>query len=347
MYSAVADVTADEDRASAFLTLSFGGLVGEFIGPAISSGLMQATSPWLPYLLSFVFLFLAVGMLICLPETLPPTRKEVEEVEPAEDKASHAVKWQLREYASQLKESLEMLKQPGLAKVLVTFLAPVPVLIAMSQVLVQYVSKRFGWSLASAGFLLSVRGTINMLLLLLILPGLSRALLSRAAAKGQHAAAKDRALAQLSAVVLTLGCLVIASGSIAVVVAGLMVSTLGSGLAPICRSLAAHLVSSDNTAKLQTLIGIIEAVSSLVAGPALAGLLAAGMSRGGAWTGLPFLGLAAFLCLATLPLFFLAVPGTGQAPAPAPAGPCVRGEGGCRSLGAQCPAHADRGGSTV
>ncbi|KAM4068169.1 major facilitator superfamily protein [Hirsutella rhossiliensis] len=348
LHSAVSDVTTDDHRASGFLAIMFGTLAGSFIGPVVSSGLMQITSPWVPYLISFGIMLLGAAMLLLIPETLSPRKLDADKQEPIDDTTRSMLNWHLRRCVAQLKESLDLLRQPALAVLLVTFLAPMPMMAATSQFFVQYVSKRFEWSLAAAGYLLSLRGTVNMLLLLVILPGLSTMLLSRATAKGRSGAAKDRVLAQSSAVALTLGCLLMASDRIYVVVTGLVVNTLGAGLAAVCRSLAAYLVSAHHTAKLQTLIGMTEALGSLFAGPALAGMLSAGMKSEGAWMGLPYLGLAAFLSLTTLlPLFFVRFPAglTAQASDDDtdPAFACARGlDGGC-PLGSHCPGHAPFG----
>ncbi|RDA91064.1 hypothetical protein CP533_3065 [Ophiocordyceps camponoti-saundersi (nom. inval.)] len=298
LFSAVSDVTTQQNRASAFVTISLGSFMGGVVGPVVSSGLMQVASPWLPYLMSFVMGLLGAALLMLVPETLPPRKKDAED----DDDDDTPI---LFSYLTRLRASLSMLRKPELALVLVAFLAPVPMSTAANQFFVQYVSKRFSWSMADAGYLQSVRGAVNVMLLLVVLPclGNSKALLSRASSSSSPAAAKDRYLAQLSAVALTLGCLLMAGKSMRVVVAGFVVNTLGNGLAPLCRSLAAHLVAAHEQAGLQTLIAIVEASSSLFAGPALAFALSAGMSWGGAWMGLPYFGLAAFLFFVTSPLF--------------------------------------------
>ncbi|RDA85478.1 hypothetical protein CP532_0019 [Ophiocordyceps camponoti-leonardi (nom. inval.)] len=300
VFSAVSDVTTEKNRASAFVTISLGSFMGGVVGPVVSSGLMQVTSPWLPYLMSFAMGLLGAALLMLVPETLPPRNKDFED-DDDDDKSIFF------SYLSRLRASLSMLKKPHLGLVLVAFLAPVPMSTAANQFFVQYVSKRFSWSMADAGYLQSVRGAVNVVLLLVVLPCLSNSKALRSLASSSSSpAAKDRYLAQLSALALTLGCLLMAGESMPLVVAGFVVNTLGNGLAPLCRSLAAHLVAAHEQAGLQTLIAIVEASSSLFAGPALASALSAGMRKGGVWMGLPYLGLAVFLFFVTLPLF---VPG--------------------------------------
>ncbi|KAJ6444741.1 major facilitator superfamily transporter [Purpureocillium lavendulum] len=313
LYSAVSDVTDDETRANSFLMISFGGLIGAFVGPVVSSALMQLTSPWVPLLASFAALLLGGAVMAFVPETMPPRKADPEDESPMVDTTGAMFRRHLRHSTAQLKESLDILRQPALVIILVCFLSPVPNAIGVSQLFAQYVSKRFDWTLASAGYLLSVRGTVNLLVLLVVIPGLSRVLLSRRVFRGGlvSVAGKNRLLAQLSAVGMTLGCLLMAGSSVTVVVGGLVINTLGAGLPPLARALAANFVDSHNTSKLQTLIGITETVSSMFAGPALAGLFSAGMADGGgggAWMGLPYVCLAGFLALTTAPLFFLRIP---------------------------------------
>ncbi|KAF4591640.1 major facilitator superfamily transporter [Ophiocordyceps camponoti-floridani] len=291
LFSAVSDVTTQENRASAFVTISLGSFMGGVIGPVVSSGLMQVASPWLPFLLSFGIGLIGAIMLLLVPET-HPLGKHQEDEEPIDDKTAVVTRRPL----SLLRASLSMLWHPKLALVLVAFLAPMPMSTAANQFLVQYISKRFGWSMADAGYLQSVRGAVNVLLLLAVLPCLSSLL-------------KDRTLARLSAFAMTLGCLLMAGSSMPLLIIGLIINTLGNGLPPLCRSLAASLVAHHEQARLQTLIAMVEASGSLLAGPALAAALSTGMRMGGDWMGIPYFALAIFLFLTTFPLFLLSRPG--------------------------------------
>lgn len=90
-------------------------------------------------------------------------------------------------------------------------------------------------------------------------------------------------------------------------------NTLGSGYAPVMRSLVTSLAQSHQSSKasdigrLYALIGVMEGLGSLVAGPAMAWAFNLGMGWGRAWLGLPY-GLAAvlFTCI-SLVVFWLRV----------------------------------------
>lgn len=89
---------------------------------------------------------------------------------------------------------------------------------------------------------------------------------------------------------------------------GLAVHSLGSGLAPLCRSLATSYVAPQDTTKLNTVIGIVETAGSLFAGPAFAWLFETGMRLGGMALGLPYFGLAGSFGLCLICLLFVRTP---------------------------------------
>lgn len=68
--------------------------------------------------------------------------------------------------------------------------------------LVQYVSKRFEWIFADAGYLLAARGIGQMLMLLVLFPGISKLL-----SKCLRPAVKDLILGRASACLVILGSL--------------------------------------------------------------------------------------------------------------------------------------------
>jgi hypothetical protein len=102
-----------------------------------------------------------------------------------------------------------------------------------------------------------------------------------------------------------------ASSKIGFVIFGLVVESLGPGLYPLCRSLATGFVVSQDTSKLNTLIGIVETIGSLFAGPLLAWLFEVGVKRGGLLLRLPYFGLAGLFLLCLFGLFFVQSPQRG------------------------------------
>lgn len=324
IYSVVADVVSEADRylhpgyksqtrltctrVSAFLTVSLGSLVGSLFGPLTASSLMKTSSPWTPIALSLLILLLAIGVMVFIPETLPARKHEEDWDMSRDDSLYGVINSYVWEFKDQINEAVSMVKQPSLSLILFAFLCPVPVGIATSSLFIQYVSKRFDWSMAAAGYLLSVRSMVNIFVVLLVIPGLSKLLVSGVFVKGFSAGEKDRLLAQISAFALAAGFLLLAGTNMPIVITGLIVKTLGAGLPSLCRSLAAYHTNVQNTSKLQTVIGITETVGLLVAAPALAWMFSIGMKFGGVWMGLPYVVMSGYLFVTAAALLFVKLP---------------------------------------
>lgn len=287
----------------------FASLAGASVGPAISSKLMEIFSPWIPAILGFFALPLGLSVLIFIPESFPLlTQDESPEHDNTLDseeqsQCSNSFKLHLSQSLHLLKSSFATLKSTSIMIVLATFLTRMPEHLATSQFFAQYISKRFDWPLAKAGYLLTVRGIIHMVVLSLALPWLSKLLLRK-----QRTASKDLTLARFSAALAAIGALGMAASQIRLVLSGLVLQSLGAGLGPLCRSLAISHVVPQDTSKLNTLIGIVETISMLFAGPALAWLFEMGMKLGGPSLGLPYFSLAGSFLLCWVGLLFVRGP---------------------------------------
>lgn len=275
------------------------------VGLVVASYLM-VSSPWIPIMLSLVSILLSAVFIVFVPETLPPVKKRTDyDVYDDDTSIIATIKSHLEELRSQLVTAFEMLRQPSLCLVLFAFLCLAPVGIATSTMFIQYVSKRFSWSFASVGYLLSVRSMVNVFVIMAAIPGLSKLLTSGVLVRSMSGQDKDKFLAQLSAFSYTVGFILLASPSIGLVIAGLMAKTFGAGLSSLCRSLATAHTTPENTAKLQTVIGIITTVGVLVFAPLLAWLFSLGMHLGGVWMGLPYAVMAFYLAITTFALSFV------------------------------------------
>ncbi|RAO74362.1 uncharacterized protein BHQ10_010374 [Talaromyces amestolkiae] len=303
LYSMASDMVAATERASAFFLMAFASLAGASVGPAISSGLMEIFSPWISALVGFFALLIGPIVLVFIPETFHASKQD-SSPEPdyagLEEPQRNTFKSHLLQSLRLLQASLRLLYSPSIILVLATFLTRMPEILATSQFLAQYLSKRFDWPLAKTGYLISIRGIIHMVVLLVVLPLLSKVLL-----RWQQPPVKDLTLARVSAALAAAGALVMASSKIGLVVLGLVLQSLGSGLSPLCRSLATSFVIPQDTSKLNTLIGIVETLSSLFAGPALAWLFEIGVKREGPLLELPYFGLAGLFLLCLVGLLFV------------------------------------------
>ncbi|KAF3389372.1 hypothetical protein F1880_004354 [Penicillium rolfsii] len=293
------------DEASAFFLMAFASLVGGSLGPAVSSIFMERFSPWVAVLISFFTTLVSLIPFFVLPETLPPPEqnRNSEQDDLETEERHHSLRSHLSQSLHLLNSSIASLKSPSIILVLATFLTAAPEALGTAQFLAQYISRRFDWPLARTGYLLTLRGIIHMGVLLFALPLLSDLLL-----RYQRPPVKDLTLARVSVAIAAVGALCMAASQIGLVVAGLAIHSLGSGLAPLCRSLAISYVSAQDTSKLNVVIGIVETTGLVFAGPALAWSFETGMKLGGMWFGLPYYGLAGSFALCLVGLVFVHPP---------------------------------------
>ncbi|KAI9829497.1 MAG: hypothetical protein M1819_006317 [Sarea resinae] len=275
------------------------GVLIRVISTPISAALMTKNT-WIPYLLASVITILGTLLAFGLPETLELAVKssraslleladdenEAEDNVPVKGDIKSRVREGLREFAA---STHFIWTNPSVMLVLFTFLVAVfekqSILL-----LLQYVSKRFGWSIARASILISVQGVVKLALLLIILPLLSILLVDRL---GMRSAKKDLRLSQGSAFLLMVGSLIIGiAAAIPSLVSGLVFLALGSALTPIARSLATSLVLPVHVGTLYAATGLARSVGTLIAGPILANTFRWGMSLGHAWLGLPYIAAA-------------------------------------------------------
>lgn len=162
---------------------------------------------------------------------------------------------------------------------------------AITQVLdvlvLQYVPKRYNWSISQANYLSTLRATIGIITLLVFLPAASKFFLRR---NGHDAFSKDILLCRISAALVTAG--IVVNGlapTISLFLLGLFVQMLGAGTSALIRSLSAGLVKDEEIARLYTAMSLVQTLIMVVAPPVIAGLFQEGMKKGGQWIGLPLL----------------------------------------------------------
>lgn len=241
--------------------------------------------------------------MIFIPETL--------QTKPSDHKDAHIEDVTLiSSIKSQIREAkyLSMFKSLSLVLVILTYLIHFPAIIARGQFFVQYFSKRFNWQLAETGYLLGLRGFLSIFMLLVALPRVSKVLLSPTSRFRMTVAQKDLALAQFSALAITIGAVLLGGSNVPTVISGIVIATLGDGLSPLCRSLATSFVDSRHTSSLYVLIGVVETIGMIFAGPALAWLFTMGMKLKGLWLGMPYFWLAGISGIAAIGLFFVRIP---------------------------------------
>ena len=277
-------------------------LVAEIVGGPISAWLMAISSPWIPYLLGLICEFVGLAAVLAIPETLPE-RLDMDCSHTADYTNGHENKprgqalWSFIQLATTqiLRMKLLILGNRNILAITAAFFSATAGQQALKLIL-QYASKRFSWSMGEASLILSLKGIINLVLLLLILPALSGQLQRRLSP-----ARKDLLIAQGSAALLVLGFTIMGLASHpALFTIGVSVLALGWGFYAAFRSLASALVSKTQIGLLNTTIGLVQGVGGLVAGPTLAGAFNYGMTLGGSWIGLPYFVAAGLFAAAGL-----------------------------------------------
>ncbi|KAL2059857.1 hypothetical protein VTL71DRAFT_10012 [Oculimacula yallundae] len=305
IYSIAADVESSANRASAFFLLTLASHIGNLVGPLVSSVMMELFSPWAPLMITIALLPIGSSLFIFIPETLQKGRSDGDDSLQDSPSIMSSVKSHAKHTIHQLSESFAMLKSPSLAIILLSFIVQLSLFFGKSVFFIQYFSKRFLWTLAKTGYLLSYRGIISVSVLLFVLPAVSKMLSSPSRSFHYSAAKKDLVLAKWSAFVMMFGYFMIGAPTVPIVFIGVIVATLGDGLSPLSRSLLTAYIKPEHTSRMYTLIGIVEALGSMYAGPALAAFFTIGMEWKGLWLGLPYVWLAFQCSLVAIGLCFV------------------------------------------
>lgn len=290
-------------RANFFLVGSGAGLLAELFGPPVAGALMFH-SAWAAVIVGFVLIVLGGAFIIVIPETLHLRVSEpsgmLVKISPAERDLSPSRKVDDSSFYTTLKS--QVLNSFNQIYSATTVLRSLPVLLLLGTSIVQpfsrqagdlavrYISKRFSYEIREVTPILSVRALVNIILLLVIIPLLSKFLIDRLHFTSK---AKDLLLSRFSVLMLAAGAALIGiSPTIGLGVVGMIVWTLGTGFAPLTRALITTLVDKQHTGRLYAAISVVETSGNVVAGPMVNWLYIVGIKKGGGWTGLPFLCLA-------------------------------------------------------
>lgn len=287
-------------RAGLFFRFGVAIMVADFISSLVTSWLMKY-NPWIPITIGWGLTILGTLPALLLPETKGTFASGGEGThelcEPPED--NRAI------HLSLPAEQPHSINQPPFLSRLgrtasqfnfivhdkhLMFLVSAFLVYRLSRgtawLLIQYISKRYQWTLANANFLTSFKSILTIFLFVGVLPLASWYLTAR---RGVHYREKDLALAKASVILLVVGTLVMGlSPSIGLFIVGLVVQTLGIGFVFIVRSLATMMVRRDQTARLYTAIEILQSVGVAIASPTVTLFFNWGLDLGGGWVGLPW-----------------------------------------------------------
>lgn len=306
----ISDVVPPEKRTSIFLYLSACVLVSEMLAPIMASYLMEY-GDWLPLLLALAIQQAGVSIAFFFPETLhlrdlpEPKDEQAEVLELQQTKDGHfTLKAQIQNFRS----IIQFLQSDWtLALVVFTFLANRLGYQSIS-LLIRYASKRYGWEIKKAAYLLSFRAATNLVTVAVVLPLLNLFLLKKLSLPAHRA---DMWIARFSIILTTVAFFVMGIAAHPVLlILGLLIFNLGTGYNAAMRSVSIHVVggqSSPDIAKLMSTIAIAESFGAMVAGPLLSEMFQWGMDLGTFWLGLPFLGSTMIFAFMTFITFAINV----------------------------------------
>lgn len=306
-------------RTNYFLQLIVASFLGQSLGTLIASALMEHGFAWLPILLSYVVLPVGLCTIFFFPETLQNEETAATNGDGLGNGAGNTRKRrsvrdtlaQLPSNAStQLKETFSIVSSPSAAFIVFSMILGGPVALCVGTPLIIYVSKRFDWTLGRAGYLPSIRGFTDIVVFLVLIPLVTKALMSEKLTFRLSTTQKDLTLARTSMVFLTIGTSMLAVYSIPVVIAGFIIMTCGLGWLAVCKSLLLAFTDTAHASRMYSLTGVFESIGSLVAGPLFASLFSYGMRLGHGWEALPFLAVSCLCFIGTILLFLVRLPTT-------------------------------------
>ncbi|CBY02112.1 similar to MFS transporter [Plenodomus lingam JN3] len=303
----LSDIVPPEKRTSIFLYLTATVLVSEMMAPILAARLMDH-GDWFPLVLALAIQQAGISLAFVVPETLhmrdlPEPKDGVEEVVVVKPTGSH---FTIRSQIQNFRTAIIFLRSDWtLALVVFTFMANRLGSQSLS-LIVRYASKRYGWEIKKAAYLLSLRAATNLVAITVFIPLTNLVLLKKFRLPAHWA---DLYLARGSIILTTISFFVMGIAAYpALLVIGLLIFNLGTGYSAAMRSIAIHVVggqSSPDVGKLMSTIAIAEAFGAMVAGPMLSQMFQWGMDLGSAWTGLPFLMSVVFFAAMTMANFLI------------------------------------------
>ncbi|RAL06660.1 MFS transporter [Aspergillus homomorphus CBS 101889] len=285
----IADVVPDDKRSTIYFQLQAAVLISDILANPLSSILM-AHNVWIPCFLGLSIQALGTILLMALPETLSFARALLP---PAE--SAHECEEEEQTLRGRLAKNFRSIVSDRNVAGLVFGLLVLTISAESVDFLLQYVSKRYGWSIAKSAMLLSLRAAVEFGLLLILGP----LLLFLSWPSLRDPQQRDLWVARVSLGFIVLGFLILSlSPTVAPAILGLIIYTLGAGFQPAVMSLLASVWKASNPANLGSLystVAIILAAGGVIAGPLLSFMFQVGLRLGDAWVGLPYF-VSACLC---------------------------------------------------
>ncbi|KAJ3487537.1 hypothetical protein NLG97_g6395 [Lecanicillium saksenae] len=313
IYTIIADATTQAQRSTAFLYIATLLTGCSLVASPLTYLAIHLGGTWFAVYLGFTLVALSIPLSALLPETRCAAAVRRAQVYQAAERESTANKdsssWALRPILHSARQKLALIKHTVFASnptVGILILSTLFFTLGKSvfMMLLQYVTKRFGWTWAEAGLLISVKNAASMGLTAVVLPGLSQVLLKI----GMSPVIKDWWIVRMSAVINITGTLAMGlAPTIKLFIGAMIFNECGGGLQAALRSVVTELVDQANIALVMTVLSISLTVSEMVAGPLMAETFKLGIRLGGVWVGSCYIVSAAIMSVGTIILLTVRV----------------------------------------
>ncbi|PYI07462.1 MFS general substrate transporter [Aspergillus sclerotiicarbonarius CBS 121057] len=289
----VSSFASPQSRTRVFFYMAVSQMISGLLSTPLSSLLLSRYGPDVPYLLGTPFELIGYLGLYLLPNPEPSSDPATFN-ESGDSEAQEGLVPKGRKLAHTKEVFAFLLSPTGLLPLLLAFMVN-KLSRQIEELIVQYMTVRFDWTVAQSGYLLSLETAMHIVLACAIFPWAHRLLLTTS---DHNAASADIRMAKGSTVFLVVGPLLMGLASTpGVLVLGLLIFIMGSGFRQSIQSYLTGAVPPENITLLYTSITVLDALGSLAAAPLMAYMLAIGIQAGGMAIGLPFVLAAALYAL--------------------------------------------------
>ncbi|GAM85640.1 hypothetical protein ANO11243_036470 [Dothideomycetidae sp. 11243] len=310
IFTMTGDVTTAVQRTMIFSYIGAVGRITSIIFTPLTSSLMNI-SDWLPYTIGLLCWSAAICITFVVPETMPaPLRSDHRTSEPSTVGRQGWYRKLEATISSLASTDLSFVWSSATFMILLGTLLLTTLGGYVSNLVLQYSTKRYEWSWSKAAYLMTLLSATNLLQLTVLLPWASSAIARRTQMTSQQ---RDLWLARRAILIFTLGAILMGISSTPfLMLIGLPLFSFGTPYALLMRTLLASLVDERNSGALYNVIGLVETMGGIIAAPSMAQSMSAGFDLGGMWLGLPFLVVAAMSASCALVLAFVRLPDDRQ-----------------------------------
>ncbi|ATZ56072.1 hypothetical protein BCIN_12g06060 [Botrytis cinerea B05.10] len=311
VYVLVADTVPDNARAQVFFGLDAARLLAVAAGTATSSALMKR-GPWIPMLFALLVTYIGSSLALFIPAggTASSLMRNSRHNSPEDAQASGAfstttrfssleIRYKL--FKNDLRRFIKSLLINSLARKILVMSVISTLAGSSSSLVLIYASKRFDWSFARANLLTTLRASINLVVILLLIPLAGFWLMVRCKVSHRE---KETYLARGSASFILLGLFIVAiAHTPALLITGVVVSSLGFGVDALLRSILTSVIPSHEIGTFYTSMTLLQNLGESAGGLLYSTLFSVALNLQGFWLGLPYM-ISAILSVLFLVMAF-------------------------------------------